>query len=144
VPAPVAPAAPTAAIERGIEAILAEDEPDRDRVREAVRQHRFLPVFHGLTGLHGLRPDGTVVRWDLDDEPPAPAPVRERDPFWIRLTLARAADQHPDLAVLRPPRPARAIDCTTCRGAGTFPIYSAIVCSCGGLGWRLPGSAPPP
>jgi hypothetical protein len=133
----------SAEIDRCIEAYLTGDDERLEWVRAAVRQHRFLPVYLGWVAVLGLRPDGSVVRWNHDEGDEGP--VREIDPFWIRLTLHHAGRDHPRLAALIPPRPPGATDCRACGGSGDVAGLPEMVCECGGLGWRLgaPGSPGP-
>jgi hypothetical protein len=107
------------------------------RNSKAVRLHNFLPLYLGWFAALGILPDGTVVRWDHDDNIDSghlTAPEHEPNPFWQRMALSLGARSYPALTQLIPSRPSNAIDCDACEGTGDQPI-----CNCGGVGWLIPG-----
>lgn len=127
-----------AAIERRIAQFLESDDPRYDWLRPAVRRWMFLPLYLGWVSTLGIRPDGTLVSWDHDDDPEnLKLLVADR---WQRLALCQGAQQYPELRALLPARPAHAVTCETCGGTGDCPVPK-LICHCGGMGWCIPGEA---
>ena len=130
-----------------IRAYLASDDERLEWVRTAVRKHDFLPLYLGWIAVLGIRPDGTVVRWNHEDEHGGDAdnavPEPENNPYWQRMALARGAKRYPAVAGLVPSRPDEAITCGVCEGTGELPgvedLEMDLICECGGLGWLLEG-----
>ncbi|GAA4608135.1 hypothetical protein BJY16_006686 [Actinoplanes octamycinicus] len=104
----------------------------------------YLPVFNNFGPVTYLTSAGEVVMNDEEDGPLRPADPAERD-----FALARAAERHPELAHLRPPRPQAAVTCDKCHGRGRVTIstwvdragsQSFVYCPwCNSLGWTVPG-----
>ncbi len=124
-------------IEKRIQEYLVEDDPRADWVRSAVRKHGFLPLYLGWVAVLGLRPDGSFVRWDHKGDPEVVKPLS--DGYWERMALCQAAKTYPEFTSLLPRRPSEARDCVFCKGSGQIERLPQIICSCGGLGWILPG-----
>jgi hypothetical protein len=112
-----------------------------DWQRELACRFDALPVYSDLGGALLLRPDGEVlsVGWDDDDARPPKSP-------WHLIALAGAAEGFPELRGVLPSRPADAVSCPQCRGAGLerWEVESGkgvTFCGkCGGLGWLSEGS----
>lgn len=124
-----------------IDEYLASEDEGTAWVRKAVREHVFLPVHVGWVAALGIRPDGTVVRWEHEDRP-GEAPRAEANPYWQRFVVAEGARKYPALGVLVPARPDHARDCSACGGTGELARTNdgvELLCQCGGLGWLLDG-----
>lgn len=126
-----------AAIEKRIHEYLASDDPKLEWTKATVRKHSFLPLYLGWSAALGIRPDGSLVRWDHEDDPELVKLLT--DPALQRTALCQGAKKYPELGVLVPQRPPSARDCRACSGAGEFPGNPQLVCECGGLGWIIPG-----
>jgi hypothetical protein len=75
--------------------------------------------------------------------PPGTNPERvANEAIGIHVALAIGSNLYPELAVIRPVRPANAVPCTSCDGTGRRPEWPAnVLCGCGGLGWRPAASS---
>jgi hypothetical protein len=125
-------------IERRIDEFLRNDDRRRDWIKAAVRTHQFLPLYLGWLAVLGIRPDGSLVRWDHEDAPEIVSPLS--DPYWQRMALCQGSKRYPELSTLIPQRPMAARVCDSCAGTGTIEkVPSEIICQCGGLGWIIPG-----
>lgn len=106
-----------------------------------------LPVFNLWGPAMYLTPGGDVVIDREEGGPLRPAGPGKRD-----FALARAAEQHPQLAHLKPRRPPTATTCTLCHGHGRITVDqgtlqpwhdgspSSLYCPhCNSLGWITPG-----
>lgn len=125
------------AIEKRIQEFLTDSDPRFDWVRPAVRKHGFLPLYLGWVAALGLRPDGSFVRWNHEDDREVVKSLS--DPYWERMALCQGAKKYPELGSLIPQRPLQARDCESCKGTGQIEGAPQIICACGGLGWMLPG-----
>ena len=106
-------------------------------IAPGVADHQFLPLYVGWSAVFGLRPDGSLVRWDFEVSPDR---VSELDsPFWKRMALFQGAKQYRQLAGLLPMRPSNAEVCRLCNGSGEVPGRKDLVCDCGGAGWIIAG-----
>ena len=79
------------------------------------------------------------MRWVTEEWPG----VQElNDRTWVNLALVQGAERYPELKALIPVRPASALTCDTCKGAGRIPglpdALKQVICSCGGIGWLHP------
>jgi hypothetical protein len=124
-------------LERRIDEFLANDNPALDWVKTTVRYHRFLPLYLGWTATLGIRPDGSLIRWNSEESPDAVIPLT--DSFLERMALCQGTRKYPELRALLPRRPSSARDCDLCGGTGEFPGAPRIVCHCAGIGWLIPG-----
>jgi len=125
------------AIQKRITEFLAADDPGLDWVRPAVRAHAFLPLYLGWVAALGVRPDGSFVRWDHENDP---ANVKLlSDAYWQRMALCQGAKKYPELRALLPERPGAALTCDACGGSGQMSAAPQVVCKCGGIGWIVPG-----
>jgi len=129
-------------IERRIAEYLKSDDERLGWVRDAVRRFDFLPLYLGWVSTLGIRADGTMVRWDHEDNPEIVH--RLDDPYWSRRALALGARKFPELAELVPRRPPNAVRCDVCAGTGEVRGASHLICGCGGLGWTIPGEQAEP
>jgi hypothetical protein len=131
-------------IENRIQEFLSDPDPRLEWMKPAVRTHIFLPLYLGWVGAIGLRPDGSFVRWDHEDDREAVKPLS--DPYWERVAVSHAAKKYSELAALLPERPSHAKDCDSCKGTGEIEGTAQIICVCGGLGWIIPEDqqGPPP
>jgi hypothetical protein len=132
------------AIEARIAEFLAADDSKLEWVKPAVRQHGFLPLYVGWVAALGLRPDGSLVRWDHEADRASVRPLR--DAYWQRMAICQGAKRYPELRALLPKRPASAQTCSACSGSGQVSGAPQIICECGGIGWIIPGEErePPP
>jgi hypothetical protein len=124
------------AIEKRIQEFLANSDSRFEWVKPAVRKHGFLPLYLGWVAAIGLRPDGSFVRWDHEDDREVVKPLSNR--YWERMALCQGAKKYPELASLIPERSPQAGDCESCKGTGQIEGMPHIICGCGGLGWILP------
>lgn len=129
-----------AAIERRIAEVLRSDD-ERLRVWwEPMMTRQALPIDIGWIASVALCADGTFLQRDDED---TGAVTELVDPFWARMALCAGVRRYPELAPLLPSRPAAARDCENCAQvavlAATMP---SLQCTCGGLGWLLPGEPP--
>ncbi|MEM7245848.1 MAG: hypothetical protein AAF533_10925 [Acidobacteriota bacterium] len=113
-----------------------ETSEDED-LNSAVRSHRFLPLYFGITVAHGVRPDGSVV---TRNELEARVEV-VTSPFWRRMVLFQGSKRYPELSALVPEEPPEARRCSGCSGTGIFERFPLATCWCGGLGWEIPGES---
>lgn len=125
------------AIETRIAEFLAAGDPKLKWVRPAVRRHAFLPLYVGWIATLGIRPDGSFVRWDHEDDDGSVKPLS--DAYLQRLAICEGAKMYPELHALRPERPANAVTCDRCGGTGQIRGVPQIICECGGVGWLIPG-----
>jgi hypothetical protein len=123
------------AIEARIEEFLASDDPRLTWLREAVREHGFLPLYVGWLSTLGLCPDGSFVRWDQEEDPQTMKTLSNA--YLQRLAICQGARTYPELAALIPQRPASAETCSACGGAGDLRGLPQMICQCGGVGWIL-------
>ena len=125
------------AIGRRIQEYLASEDPAVDWVRAAVREHEFLPLYVGWLSTLGIRPNGSWVRWDHEDDPTPIKPLANL--FLQRMALCEGTKKYPELSVLLPPRPESAHTCEVCGGTGDVRGHPKMICQCGGIGWVIPG-----
>jgi len=133
----VAPTQLSELIEKRIVQYLDSHDERPKSVRAAVSRFQFLPLYRGWVSTLGIRPDGSMVRWDHEDEPDVIKALD--DPFWTRTALALGAKKFPELADLIPERPPHAVTCNVCGGTGVLEEMKDVVCECGSLGWKIPG-----
>lgn len=108
---------------------------------EFAAQHQAVPLYAGWIGTTYLTTSGEF--WFRNCEYDPPHIENDLNESSKIVALVVAAERHPALVRLLPPRPATAIDCDACGGGGriTFGTVSNIICGeCSGLGWR-PASA---
>lgn len=123
------------AVEKRIGEFLASDDPALQWLRDAVREHGFLPLYAGWLSTLGLFPDGSFVRWDQEDDPQA---IKKLSNAYLqRLAICQGARKYPELAALIPQRPASAETCSVCGGAGQLRGLPQMICHCGGVGWTI-------
>src|SRR6266850_2973417 len=101
------------------------------------RRHGFLPLYVGWVAVLGLRPDGSFVRWDHENDRATVKPLS--DAYWQRMAICQGTRKYPELRALLPERPATALTCPTCGGSGQMSGAPPVVCQCGGTGWIIPG-----
>ena len=103
-------------------------------LERALLEMDALPVPWAWEGCFGVRSNGDVVYVDEDG---SPTPLEKLpDGRAQRLaTLVYAAKRNPQLSCLLPSKPAGAIPCPTCKGAGTVTKIEALCGECIGLGW---------
>ena len=130
------------AVEARIAEFLAADEPKLEWVKAAVREHGFLPVHVGWVAVLGLRPDGSFVRWDHEDDRASVKPLSDR--HWQRTAICQGAKKYPELRQLLPERPVDSRTCDACGGSGELSGAPHVVCKCGGIGWIIPGEPTEP
>lgn len=129
-------------IHRRMKEYLADPDPRFAWARAAVRTHGFLPLYIGWMAALGIRPDGTLVRWDHEEEPESVKTLA--DPYLARLALCQGAKRYPELEQLIPTRPPQAETCAPCGGTGALEAHSnTLICECGGAGWLIPGESRP-
>jgi len=122
-------------IEGRILDFLADDDVRYGWLRRGVGDHGFLPLYVGWVATLGIRPDGTLVRWNHEDDP---THLHELDnAFQQRMAIKQAVDRYPELEALIPPRPDDAVVCEKCSGSGK--AHAQVICECGGVGWVIPG-----
>ena len=94
-----------------------------DWEQELAARFGAFAVYGDLGGAMLLRQDGSVFGLGWQDEQPS-----DVTPGWRLIALAAASYRFPELAALRPERPAAARPCSDCHGVG---------CEwCFGVGWR--------
>ena len=125
-----------AAIEKRIEEFLAADDPKLEWMKPAIRKHTFLPLHVGWVAVLGIRPDGSLVRWDHEDDREAVKPLA--DAYWQRMAICQGMRKYPELGTLIPQRPASAQACEDCGGTGQVRGAPQVICQCGGIGWIIP------
>jgi hypothetical protein len=120
----------TEAIRRLRDRALSGEDPDLSRsIAEATGA---LPVYGDMGGYLVIRDDGEILRFDPENA----VTVREDDLRWRLIARSVAAERFPELASLRPSRPADGRECSTCRGTGLLE-GKARCGTCFGLGWTL-------
>jgi len=124
------------AIEKRIAEFLAGQDPKLMWMKPAVREHAFLPLYVGWIAALGLRPDGSFIRWDHEDDRTRVRPLTTA--YWQRMAICQGAKKYPELGALLPDRPAIARTCEACGGSGQMSNVPQIVCDCGGVGWIIP------
>lgn len=132
------------AIQRHIGEFLGDSKPETQWLKPAVRAHFFLPLYIGWVSVLGIRPDGSVVRWDYESDRENVRPVA--DGRWQRMALVQGAKKYPELSALLPARSHTAQTCGACGGSGMLKGAHQLICECGGIGWIMPGEPrePPP
>lgn len=125
------------AIEKRISEYLATDDTRHEWVKPAVRRHSFLPLYLGWIAVLGLRPDGSFVRWDHEEDRESVKTLA--DAYWQRMAICQGTKKYPELNALIPPRPALAKTCVACGGSGLVDGAPLVICQCGGIGWTIPG-----
>jgi hypothetical protein len=130
------------AIEKRIAEFLSADDPEFEWTKPAVRAHRFLPLYIGWLAVLGIRPDGSFVRWNHEDDRSGVTPESHAD--LQRMAICYGARKYPELRALLPERPAAALTCSACGGTGEVGGNPRLVCQCGGTGWIIPGEQPSP
>jgi hypothetical protein len=115
-------------------------------IDEEARQHGAIALMGTLGSIWMLRPDGTL--WDAYADTDKPLQSLE-DRFHL-MALAMGTERYPWLCELLPQRPADAIDCPYCKGAGEIVPANAVhgsggfLCTaCDALGWQH-GERPKP
>jgi hypothetical protein len=91
-----------------------------------------LPLYLGWTETIGIRADGEIVCWSTEGEYPGVRPVEDRY-FWLS-SLVSGSRRYPELRVLLPKRPVKAVDCRHL----AHPLFAEgkVSCpECCGLGW---------
>jgi len=124
-----------AAIEKRLKEFLASSDPRLKYHQEAARKHGFLPLYAGWLATLGIRPDGSFVRWEQEDDPETITELS--NPYLQRMAICEGAKKYPELRALLPPRPDTAETCNKCDGTGTMRGLSDFVCHCGGAGWII-------
>lgn len=125
-----------AAIDRRIVEFLESVDPRDGWLKPVVRRWTFLPLYRGWVSMLGIRPGGTIVRWDSEDDPDNIHV--ESGSYWLRFAIVQGTKTYPELVGLQPVRPPDAVMCEFCRGTGEFPGLK-VICQCGGSGWCIPG-----
>jgi len=128
---------------------LIEEAAQASDWRSSCADSGRLPVYNIWGPVMYLTPAGEVVIDHEEDRPTRPADPAERD-----FALARAAEQYPELAHLKPPRPRAAPTCRLCCGHGRIAVSqgrilpwrdgrgfsSFFYCpECNSLGWTVTG-----
>lgn len=128
---------------------LIEEAAQASDWRSSCASSGRLPVYDLWGPVMYLTPAGEVVIDHEEDRPARPADPAERD-----FALARAAEQYPQLAHLKPPRPRAAATCRLCRGRGRVTLSRGKILSwqdeggsrsffycpeCNSLGWTMTG-----
>ena len=109
-------------IEQRLAEFLAEEDPKLDWVRRAARTHGFLPLYLGWVAVLGILP-----------------PYALTNAYLQRVALCRGMKKYPELRDLLPNCPHDARDCEPCAGTGTLAGLPHAICTCGGVGWIIPG-----
>jgi hypothetical protein len=97
-----------------------------------VSEAKALPLYLGWFETIGIRADGEIVRWSTEGEYPGVQSVEDRY-VWLS-SLVDASRRYPELRVLLPTRPVKAVDCRHL----SHPIFAEgkVFCpECCGLGW---------
>lgn len=121
-------------------------------LRKLAAELELLPATLDWGGCYAIRADGQIFSF-LWDSPYELRP--EDDPRIINTVLYQASQRYPELAELKPQRPANTQMCSFCKGTGN-PLFGMdltgtdlanqsnhIVCYCGNLGWLPPGYKTP-
>jgi len=118
-------------------ASLVEDfvQKTRDDAKRAIAvETGGLPVYADLDGYIVLLPTGVFILYTLETGDSAVV----TDDRWRTLAKVAAAESFPELAILRPARPAEAVSCPSCGGRGRLRLASLRCGVCWGTGWTLP------
>ena len=111
---------------------------------EFAERHQALPLYAGWTGTTYLTTSGEFWFRNCEYDPPRIENDLNESSKLVALVLA--AEHHPQLVALLPPRPDDAPDCDACDGRGQITVVnvSNIICGqCSALGWRnVPGGRP--
>jgi hypothetical protein len=134
----------SARIQRRIDELQPSDALGDWPTRHCKQKYNALPL-HSTVALYlwALRPDGTLLCFDLDTllNPIEP----ETDPITIYAVLLHGSRYYPELQELVPPLPEGGQPCPKCEATGRIQSEpeSYKECSrCNGLGWfvvRQPG-----
>ena|SRR5262249_54074 len=111
-------------------------------LRKLAAELYLLPVMLDMGGCYAIRSDGKIFSF-LWDYPEGLRP--EDDPCIVNMVLYRASQRYPELAELKPQKPAGAQTCSYCKGTGD-PFsgtdmenkFNNVSCYCGKLGWLPP------
>jgi hypothetical protein len=105
--------------------------------RKLVAKTGALPVHADIGGTLLLTPDLRVLSCAHGSDQVS----EEGRAKWTLLALRLASERFPELAELRPRRPADARECPVCSGSGT--LFGRLCCGqCSGLGWCAPRLKP--
>jgi len=106
---------------------------------EQARSHGAIALWATLGQIWGLRPDGSLWKFDADLD----VPIVPLEPEWNITAIFLGAARYSWLAELIPPRPSDARDCPRCEGtgwiaAGLEPDSGGVICQeCRALGWSV-------
>ena len=99
-----------------------------------------LPLLADMTGVIGIRPDGTLVEWSHDGGGRDVLPVEDRT--WTMIALFAAARRYPEFEALLPAHRPGAVACA-CRRIPSH-VSGLIHCvHCGAMGQLSTGDARP-
>jgi len=102
-------------MEKAIIDLIASVSLENDSRGQFAKRWSLLAVYEDMGGTLALDAEAEVLC--LVDDGPGP-PQRERNEGWRLRALMEASLQFPELAHLKPTRPAEAITCPTCSGTG--------------------------
>ncbi len=125
-----------AAVKHRLDTFLTDAVTDPLNLRAVVAKFGALPLVTDMGGCIALRPDGAIVTFAWDEPHAFEVVVDDR---LRNVALYQGSLKYPEITALVPSRPADAIDCPHCGGAGT-PLLAGntipnVICFCGGLGW---------
>jgi hypothetical protein len=125
-------------IQKRIEELIANSDPDPANLRGVARSLKALPIFPNMSDCLALRPNGSFVF--LDDN--TGKTTEEIDLKFKLVGLVNSSEKYPKLKVLLPVRPENTPDCEDCKGTGRGifegQVFNNIFCGqCFGLGWRV-------
>jgi hypothetical protein len=100
-------------------------------------QLRVLPLLFGIDGGHGIRIDGEIIKYLVEDPQ---AWEIESDERIRKIALFQGSKLYEEMGELLPRRDSTSQVCPQCNGSGTPPGISSqeqgnVICYCGGLGW---------
>ncbi len=107
---------------------------------EFAERYQALPLHAGWTGTTYLTTSGEFWFRNCEFDPPRIENDLNEASKLVALVLA--AEHHPQLVALLPPRPDDAPACDACDGRGQITVgnVSNIICGqCSALGWQVPG-----
>jgi hypothetical protein len=102
-----------------------------------VGKYRILPLYIGWVETIGIMPDGAIRKFSADGPHSGYEGLRVEEQSGLVLgSLVLGARKYPQLQTIVPARPDNALTCEDC--AGVAEHFPSMICSCGGVGWRIP------
>lgn len=114
-----------------LENFLRSEQTNPNEEHQIARQINALPVYADFSGILGVGPEGTILRYDWESGEFGPI----TDNGWPIIAAVSAAEKYPDLLAMLPDKPPGAKPCSPCEGTGKQFHIKVFCGTCLGLGW---------